>query len=117
MTDAQKLNTIKALLEDGSGYMPSDGVLGHYISIAKDEILAWRYHLVGGVPTEVTSLPSKYDSIQIYAVIAGWTHAGAEGQTVSIENGVHRHFKYTDMLDYIHNNVLPLVRVGAVSSN
>ena len=116
MTDAEKLNSIKILLEDGSGYMPTDETLTEYITLAKKEILAWMYHLVGGVPDTVIEVPDKYETIQIYSVIAGWTHAGAEGQTVSIENGVHRHFSYVDMLDYIHNNVLPYVRVGAVST-
>ena len=115
MTDEQKLRSIKVLLEDGSGYMPTDETLTEYITLAKKEILAWMYHLVGGVPEDVTEVPAKYETIQIYSVIAGWTHAGAEGQSVSIENGVHRHFSYVDMLDYIHNNVLPFVRVGAIS--
>ena len=116
MTDTEKLNSIKILLEDGSGYMPTDETLTEYITLAKKEILAWMYHLVGGVPEDVTEVPTKYETIQIYSVIAGRTHAGAEGQSVSIENGVHRHFDYVDMLDYIHNNVLPYVRVGAVST-
>ena len=116
MTDAQKLQTIKALLEDGSGYIPTDAMLNTYIGLAGNEILAWMYHLVGGVPSDVTEVPSKYDGIQVYAVVVGWTHAGAEGQTMMIENGVHRDFKYVEMLDYIHNNVLPYARVGAVSS-
>ena len=115
MNDTQKLEKIKILLEDGSGYMPTDETLNTYISIAGSEILEWMYHLVGGVPDSVTEVPSKYEFVQIYAVVAGWTHAGAEGQSVSIENGVHRHFDYTDMLDYIHNNVLPFARVGALS--
>lgn len=115
MTDAEKLNSIKILLEDGSGYMPTDETLTEYITLAKKEILAWMYHLVGGVPADVTDVPAKYEGIQVYAVVVGWTHAGAEGQIVSIENGVHRHFSYVDMLDYIHNNVLPFVRVGAIS--
>ena len=114
MTDAEKLTMIKTLLEDG-GEMPSDEKLTAYLSIAKSEILAWIYHLVGGVPEDVTVVPSKYDQTQIYAVIAGYTQAGAEGEQTHIENGVHRHFRYAEMLDYIHNNVLPLVRVGAVS--
>ena len=117
MTDAQKLTTLKVLLEDGSGYMPTDEVLNTYLMLSNNEILAWMYHLVGGLPDGITDVPEKYDGIQIYACVAGWTHAGAEGQSVSIENGVHRHFSYNDMLDYIHNNVLPIVRVGAVSSN
>lgn len=115
MTNAQKLTMIQALLEDGSGYMPSDETLNTYISIAGNEILAWMYHLVGGTPDDMTEVPTKYEQIQIYAVVVGWTHAGAEGQGLSIENGVHRDFRYSDMLDYIHNNVLPIVRVGAVT--
>ena len=117
MTDAQKLTTVQTLIEDGSGYIPSDETLNTYIQVAGNEILAWMYHLVGGVPESVTEVPSKYEGIQIYAVVVGWTHAGAEGQGLSIENGVHRDFKYSDMLDYIHNNVLPIVRVGAVSAS
>lgn len=115
MSDSDKLTSIKVLLEDGSGYMPTDATLTEYINLSKSEILAWMYHLVGGVPEDVTEVPAKYETVQIYSVIAGWTHAGAEGQTVSVENGVHRHFSYVDMLDYIHNNVLPYVRVGAIS--
>ena len=115
MTNAEKLAILKIIFDDGSGYLPSDETLSTYLSIAKSEILAWMYHLVGGVPEDVTDVPAKYENTQIYAVVAGWTHAGAEGQTVSIENGVHRHFVYTDMLNYIHNNVLPYVRVGAVT--
>jgi hypothetical protein len=116
MTDAQKLITVQTLIEDGSGYMPTEETLNTYITIAGNEILEWMYHLVGGVPEDVTAVPSKYEGIQIYAVVVGWTHAGAEGQGMSIENGVHRDFKYSEMLDYIHNNVLPYVRVGAVST-
>jgi hypothetical protein len=115
MTDEQKLITVQTLLDDGTGYMPSDNLLNTYLSMAGNEILAWMYHLIGGVPEDVTDVPSKYEGIQIYAVIVGFTQSGAEGQGLSIENGVHRDFKYTDMLDYIHNNVLPYVRVGAVT--
>ena len=114
MTDAQKLNTLKVLLEDGSGYMPTDETLRAYLDISGSEILEWVYHLVGGVPEDVASVPQRYENVQIYSVVAGWTHAGAEGEQTHIENGVHRHFIYEDMIGYIHNHVLPLVRVGTV---
>ena len=114
MTDAQKLLTIKTILEDG-GEMPSDEKLTTYLSVAASEILSWIYHLVGGVPEGVSDVPAKYEMTQIYAVVTGYTQAGAEGEEIHIENGVHRNFKYTEMLDYIHNNVLPIVRVGAVT--
>ena len=55
MTDAQKLITVKTLLEDGSGYMPSDETLNTYIAIAQDEILSWMYHIVGGCEVESQS--------------------------------------------------------------
>ena len=115
MTDEQKLITVQTLIDDGTGYMPSDDLLNTYLTMAKNEILAWMYHLVGGAPEDVTEVPSKYEGIQIYAVVVGFTQSGAEGQGLSIENGVHRDFRYSDMLDYIHNNVLPYVRVGAIS--
>ena len=114
MTDAQKLITLKTILSDGVSEIPSDDKLNTYLSVAGSEILAWMYHLVGGVPASVTEVPSKYDSIQVYAVVVGFTQAGAEGEQTHIENGVHRHFRFSDMLDYIHNNVLPIVRVGAI---
>ena len=115
MTDAQKLTTVKTLLDDGTGYLPSDEKLNTYITLSGNEILAWKYHLVGGVPDGVTEVPSLDEGAQIYAVVAGYTHAGAEGEQTHIENGVHRRFMYSDMVDYIRNHVLPYVRVGAVN--
>ena len=114
MTDAEKLTTVTTLLEDG-GEIPSDEKLNTYISLAGAEILAWKYHLVGGVPSDVTAVPTSEEVSQIYAVIAGYTHAGAEGEQTHIENGVHRHFIYEDMVGYIRNHVLPIARVGAIT--
>lgn len=114
MTDAEKLTVIKTLLDDG-GEMPSDEKLNTYIQIAGQEILSWKYHLVGGVPDDVTEVPAAEDITHIYAVVAGYTHAGAESEKQHNENGVTRVFIYADMVDYIRNNVLPYVRVGAVT--
>ena len=115
MTDAQKLTTIKTLLNDGTGSFPSDSTLETYITLAGNEILAWKYHLIGGVPASVTDVSPVDEVAQIYAVVAGFTHAGAEGEQTHIENGVHRHFLYEDMIGYIRNHVLPYARVGAVN--
>lgn len=113
MTDTEKLTTIKTLLSDG-GALPSDEKLTTYITLAKQEILNWMYSQVGGVPEDVTDVPVKYEITQIYAVVAGYTHAGAEGEKQHNENGVNRVFNYSDMMDYIHQNVMAIVRVGAV---
>ena len=114
MTDAEKLTVIKTLLSDG-GEMPSDEKLNTYITIAGQEILAWKYHLIGGVPEDVTEVPAAEDVTHIYAVVAGYTHAGSEGEKQHNENSVNRVFIYSDMVGYIRNNVLPYVRVGAVT--
>lgn len=114
MTDAQKLITLKTLLDDG-GETPSDAKLETYLELSKAEILAWKYHLVGGVPDDVTEVPSLDEGAQVYAVVAGYTHAGSEGQSIHIENGIHRSFLYEDMIGYIRNHVLPYARVGAVT--
>ena len=75
-----------------------------------EEILNWLYERYEEVP-EGTTLPAKYDQVQIFAVIAGFSVAGAEGESRHIENGIHRYFKYPDMLAYIKSNVSPYVRV------
>jgi hypothetical protein len=110
MTDAEKLTVIKTLLSDG-GEMPSDEKLNTYITIAGQEILAWKYHLIGGVPDDVTEVPAAEDITHIYAVVAGYTHAGSEGQDTHTENGVTRRFVFDDMRDYIRNNANAIVRV------
>lgn len=115
MTDEEKLETLQTLLEDG-GALPSEDKLTKYLELAGKEILNWMYHLVGGVPEDVESVPARYEVTQIYSVVAGFTHAGAEGERSHSENGVAHVFIYSDMLDYIHNNVLAYVRVGAVST-
>lgn len=111
MTDSEKLTTIKTLLSDG-GALPSDEKITTYLALSKAEILNWIYHLVGGVPEDVTDVPMRYETTQIYAVVAGFTQSGAEGTKKHIENGMTSDFVYSDMLDYIHNNVLAYVRVG-----
>ena len=113
MTDQEKITQIKALLSDG-GSLPSDDKLTAYLGLAKQEILNWMYSQTGGVPSDVTAVPTKYEVTQIYAVVAGYTHAGAEGETQHNENGINRVFNNADMLDYIRRNVLPIVRIGAV---
>lgn len=105
---------LKTLMDDG-GALPTDEKLEAYLTLAGTEILQWMYSLIGGVPEGVDAVPTRYEVTQVYAVVAGYTHAGAEGQTTHSENGIARTFAYTDMVDYIHQNVLAIARVGAVT--
>lgn len=107
MTTNRKLQRIKVLL--GVEGESEDTLLTEYLDMASDEILNWLYDRYDEVP-EGTELPAKYDQVQIFAVMAGYGIAGAEGQTSHSENGISRVFKYPDMLAYIHANVHPYVR-------
>lgn len=108
MTDEQKLAMIKAML--GIGDTTYDSTLGVYLDSAKREILNWKYSFIG-IPTTVTNVDIDDEMVQINSVIAGWNIRGAEGQTVSIENGIHRHFSHADMVSYIRSNIIPYARV------
>ena len=108
MTEAQKLITLQTLLEDG-GDVPSEEKLTTYLTVAGEEILNWRwqYHM----SERPSTVPDYLCGTQVYAVIAGFTQAGAEGEQTHIENSVHRIFRYADMLDYIHNKVKAIDKV------
>lgn len=79
-----------------------------YLTAAEKEILAWRYSYSA---QSVDSVPPEYEMTQIYAVIAGYSQSGAEGQMTHSENGIARTFKYPDMIRYIRTNVIPLCGV------
>lgn len=105
MTDTEKLNRIKTLL--GISDTSEDTLLTEYLSMAKSEILNWIY--AGDIPSDVTDVPQRYEQTQVQAVIAGYSISGAEEQTSHTENGIARVFRYSDMLQYIHSHVIPMV--------
>lgn len=105
MTVDEKLAMVKTILGDDA---PDDGTIEAYLDAARLEILGWRYSYSESAPFDV---PSEYELTQVYAVINGFTQRGNEGQSVSIENGIHRHFDFTDMVAYIRNRVIPMAKV------
>ena len=109
MTDEQKLRRLKTLLETTE---VEDDLLSEYLEIAKDEILNWLYIRLGAVPEEATEVPAVYEQVQIMAVVAAFNIRGAEGQTLHIENGMHRQFVYDDLVKYIRTHVFPYVRLS-----
>ena len=96
MTNAEKLNRVKLLL--GITATDEDTLLSGYLDLAKDTIIG---HLCSVYTPSIPLLdvPSKYEAVQVMAVIAGCNLIGAEGEVIHNENGIHRHFEYSDMLD------------------
>ena len=115
MTSTDKLAMVKAILriDDTS----EDALITTYLDMAQQEMLSWRYSNANpdNVPETV---PTEYEMTQVQAVINGYTQAGVEGQVLSIENGIHRHFNYSDMVEYVRAHVIPIAGVmrGTTSS-
>lgn len=107
MSDAEKLAQVKSLMNITGTDL--DAQLAVFLSFAKNEILAWLYS--GKTPDDVTDVPARYEPTQIFAVVAGFSQSGAEGQTAHSENGISRNWKYEDMLSYIRGHVFPYVQV------
>ena len=101
MTTVEKLERVKALLKiTDTTY---DAELTVYLSFAKDEIISWLYS--GKPPDNLSDVPAQYESIQIMAVISGFSSSGAEGQLVHSENGISRTWKYEEMGAFIRSPV------------
>ena len=107
MTESQKRESIRQILGID---ISEETRIGVYLSLAKAEILSWLYGYTGKNINEC-ELPVQYDTVQINAVIAGYSISGAENQVSHSENGISRTFKHSDMSDYIRSNVTPFVGV------
>lgn len=106
MTTAEKLDMVKTIMGADA---PDDETIKSYLTLAKTEILQWRFSYdPDNMPEDV---PAAYEMTQIYAVVNGFSQRGVEGQSVSIENGIHRHFDFTDMTRYIRQNVIAYAKV------
>ena len=110
MTSEAKLAMVKAILRIDTSDTSEDALITTYLEMASQEILSWRYSNANpdNVPEAV---PTEYEMTQIQSVINGYTQAGVEGQVLSIENGVHRHFQYADMVEYVRAHVIPIAGV------
>ena len=106
MTTEEKLDMVKTIMGPDA---PDDATISSYLELAKTEILHWRYsYNPDDMPVDVEP---AYEITQVQAVVNGFTQRGVEGQSVSIENGIHRHFDFTDMTRYIRQNVIAYAKV------
>ena len=108
MDETAKIQMLQVMLEDED---VSEETLSTYLDLCRREILTFLYLQVGGVPGGVLDVPEEYEMTQIMGVIAGYNLRGGENQSVSVENGIHRHWHYTDMVDYVRGHVIPYARV------
>lgn len=110
MTNSDKLRQVKLMLGIGSSDTSEDEVLNGYLDLAGELIISHMCS-VAKPSIPMIEVPSKYDGVQVMAVIAGYNLIGAEGEVIHNENGIHRHFEFSDMLAYVEGHVLPLARI------
>ena len=107
MTNAEKLAYVKTMLniEDDS----LDAKLTAYLDMAAKEIIEWLYSLVSTPHSQ--TVPTKYDIVQINAVVVAYSIEGAEGEITHHENGINRKFNYDTMVKFIRSHVFPYAGV------
>ena len=111
MTTSEKLTLVKTILGISASDTSLDDELTAYLNMAGEEILNWMYINHPNERPEGTAavVPIRYSMVQVHAVVNGYSHKGAEGETVHNENGINRTFKYDDMIAYIRSNVFQII--------
>jgi len=99
MTSADLIEHIRAMIP--STTLADDTILT-YLNFAETEIKNWY-----GSDT----FPEKYRPVQAMACVVGIGLIGGVGENSHSENGVNRTFNYSDMIEYIHRNVIPLAKI------
>ena len=103
MTDADKLNYLKN--KDNS--QETDEALSAALLTAKYAILERAYPYEKDFDTVV--FPSRYDILQIEIANVLIKKIGAEGETVHLENGIHRHYESADIPTSMLQTIIPMV--------
>ena len=107
MTTAEKITNVQARV--GNVKEATDALIAVYLDDAKDAILHQRYPF--GVPEAVTDVPQRYEVIQCKLAARYFLRQGVEGQSVSIENGIHKHYESVDDEDLL-KQIMQIAKVA-----
>lgn len=90
MTDSEMIAMIKTLIGDSNA---DEGELSSYLTLAKDAIVTRLYPIK--VPDDYV-MESRYDTLACRIAADMYLRRGAEGETVHIENNIHRTYRSTN---------------------
>ena len=60
-------------------------------------------------PPEGATVPAQYEHVQLQIAVELYSKRGAEGQTMHIENGVHRTYESADVSKSLLNKITPMI--------
>ncbi len=101
MDDAQKLATLKALVDISDN--SQDTNLAVYLTLAGTKIIKRAY------PYDSTqeTVPTRYDFLQCEIAAYLWNKRGAEGETSHSENGISRSYENADVPASLLSEIVP----------
>ena len=102
MTNEEKLAKVKVLISPDTA---SDELISSLLEQSEGIILNRRYPF--GAP-EDASLSPLHEQIQIRMAVELFSKMGAEGQTMHIENGVHRTWEAADVSPSLLRQIIPV---------
>lgn len=106
MTDAEKISTVKVLVENDA--TATDAVVTVYLNKAESAILRRLYPW--GIPATADSVPQEYEMLQCELASRYFLKRGAEGEYIHDENGTNRHYGSVNDEDLL-GEVVPYAKV------
>lgn len=106
MTTAEKVLTVQTLVDNDAE--ATENLVTVLLQLAEDSILARMYPF--GKPDGEYCVPPQYEMLQVKLAQRYFLRRGTEGETLHIENGIHRDYETVDDDDLL-KNVTPYVKV------
>lgn len=92
MTIEQKLKRVQTLLMNDE--TATSEIVLEYIEMAKETVLYTLYPF--GIPDGVYEVPARYEGVQCELAARYFARRGGLGETMHIENGIHRDWYSSD---------------------
>ena len=103
MTDREKLAILRKMLD--SSDTTSDEIANAYLLAAEKAVVHLAFPFGNG--SEV--MPEKYEEVQIEIAVYLLNKRGAEGETIHVEGGTHRHYESADLPYSLRSRIVPQV--------
>lgn len=108
MTDAERITRVKSFFDTDTEGL-TDEVAEAYLESAKDTLLNTLYPFDAHYPTEA-SIPTRYEGLWCELAARYFSRKGGLGETMHIENGIHRDWYSSDDSDLLRK-VIPFAIV------
>jgi len=97
MTDAEMITRIKNFFDAGT---LSDAEAEAYLNVAKDTVLNTLYAYNSNYPEDAV-VPTRYHALTCELAARRFSRKGGLGETMHIENGIHRDWYSSDDRDLL----------------